>query len=259
MNDIIYVGKHALTLSVAKHIHESWEFIYCTGGSGRLLFTDRELTYAENTVVIIPPMMPHSNISTDGFTNIHVNMKDVTLNYKEPVILTMGRDGLMAEAFAAAFYIYSRNDAARSLVLPAYAQVIIALIQSASSNTEHSEIVQQIVDHILKNYTDPDYDLNAYIRSLPFSFEYLRKMFRAEMGITARQYLLDRRLENAASNLLIVGTSANVSQIAFQSGFHEPLYFSRLFKKKYGVSPKNYSESVSRRLEAASDDTKILL
>ena len=42
----------------------------------------------------------------------------------------------------------------------------------------------------------------------------------------------------------------SISDISRQCGFREPLYFSRMFKKKYGVSPSRYAEF--KRLEKAS-------
>ena len=88
MNDIIYVGRHALTLRVSDHAHESWELIYCTSGKGQISFEDRTFTYYNDSVVIIPPMVTHSNWSDSGFTNIHVNIVDSTLNFREPIILS---------------------------------------------------------------------------------------------------------------------------------------------------------------------------
>ena len=79
MNHIIYVGKHALTWTVSRHLHKGWELIYCTSGGGELVFADRTLRYAANDVAIIPPMVPHSNVSTEGFTNIHMNLTDAAL------------------------------------------------------------------------------------------------------------------------------------------------------------------------------------
>ena len=76
MNDIIYVGRHALTLRVSDHAHESWELIYCTSGKGQISFEDRTFTYHNDSLVIIPPMVTHSNWSDSGFTNIHVNIVD---------------------------------------------------------------------------------------------------------------------------------------------------------------------------------------
>lgn len=259
MNDIIYVGRHALTLRVSNHAHESWELIYCTSGKGEICFKDRTFTYYKDSLVIIPPMTTHSNWSDSGFTNIHVNIVDSTLNFKEPVILSCNSNDFLRQAFEAAFYYYSNNGIGRTTLLPVYGQLIAASAHMLASDIAHSEVVQQIINDILKNYPDADYDLNAYLQSLPFSFEYLKKMFKNEVGMTPRQYLTDKRLENAANNLALSGCGSSISQIARQSGFQEPLYFSRLFKKKYGVSPKNYTPDNLEPPTTDSDSTKILL
>ena len=259
MNDIIYVGRHALTLRVADHAHESCELIYCTSGSGELNFENLTLRYVKDSVVVIPPMVSHSNRSETGFTNIHINLADTTLNYKEPVVISCGSNEYLRQAFEAAFYYYSNNGAGRTSVLPVYGQLIASTIQMLSSDIVYSEVVQQIINNILNNYPDADYDLNAYLQSLPFSFEYLKKLFKNEIGMTPRQYLTDKRLENAANNLALSGCGSSISQIARQSGFQEPLYFSRLFKKKYGVSPKNYTPDKLEPPTTDSDSTKIHL
>ncbi|MGN0682328.1 MAG: helix-turn-helix domain-containing protein [Oscillospiraceae bacterium] len=42
------------------------------------------------------------------------------------------------------------------------------------------------------------------------------------------------------------GVEQNISQIAYICGFSEPLYFSRVFKKNFGVSPKSYAERAKK-------------
>ena len=257
MNDIIYVGRHAITLRVSDHAHESCELIYCTSGSGELRFKDKVLRYGKDSVVVIPPLLPHSNQSDTGFTNIHINMTDTTLNYKEPVVICCGPNEFLRQAFEAAFYYYSNNGLGRTTLLPVYGQLIASTVQMLSSDNVYSEVVQQIINNILNNYPDADYDLNAYLQSLPFSFEYLKKLFKNEVGMTPRQFLTDKRLENAANNLALSGCGSSISQIARQCGFQEPLYFSRLFKKKYGVSPKNYTPDKLEPPTTDSDSKKI--
>ena len=58
--------------------------------------------------------------------------------------------------------------------------------------------------------------------------------------MTPHKFLTDRRLQTAASMLRSQYNDGNVTEVARQCGFREPLYFSRMFKKRYGVSPSFY-------------------
>lgn len=260
MNKIVYVGKHALTMTVSRHYHNSWELIFCTSGCGRMIFNDSTLDYSANDIVVIPPFLPHANVSTTGFTNIHINLEEATLNQLGPFIIPADPNGFLLNAFAAAFYYYSSNSEGRSLLLPLYGQLIAASLTIQKPEQLHSEIVQQLENDILKNYPDRSYDLNLFLNTLPFSAGYLKKLFKQETGLTPHQYLTDKRLENAANNLATNGGSRNISEIAHQCGFGDPLYFSRVFKRKYGVAPRDYTpEYVAPPGASNSDRLKIML
>lgn len=260
MNKIIYVGKHALTMTVSRHLHSSCELIFCTSGSGELIFDDRILRYSTNDIAIIPPFLPHSNVSATGFTNIHINLEEATLNQTEPFIIPADSNGFLFNAFAAAFYYYSSNSEGRSLLLPQYGQLIAASLTVRKPEHLHSEIVQKLENDILENYPDCNYDLNFFLSTFPFNAEYLKRLFKKEIGLTPLQYLTDKRLENAANNLAMSGGRGNISEIAYQCGFSDPLYFSRLFKRKYGVSPRNYtSKNITSPDASHLDSLKIML
>lgn len=256
MNNIVYVGKHALTWTVSRHCHRDWELIYCTGGSGELIFEGGTLPYAANDVAIIPPMVPHANVSTEGFTNIHMNLMDAALTYSEPHIVRADSNGFLLDAFAAAFYYYSEASAGQAL-LPIYGQLVAAFLSKHQPRRRHSEVVQQIEDDILRHYPDCAYDLNACLGALPFNTEYLKKMFKKETGLTPLQYLTNKRLENAASTLASFCGRGNISETAMMCGFSDSLYFSRLFKKRYGVSPRSYLAETAA--PAGPDDLKIMV
>ncbi len=257
MNNIVYVGKHALTWMVSRHCHKGWELIYCTSGSGEIIIEGRVLPYGVNDVAIIPPMVPHSNISAEGFTNIHINLTDAALTCSEPMIVRADSNGFLLNAFTAAFYYYS--DAGGQLLLPIYGQLVISLLSKHQLRHRNNEVVQQIEDDILRHYPDSTYDLNAFLDSLPFSAEYLKKMFKKETGQTPLQYLTNKRLESAASTLAYMYGKVNVSETAMMCGFSDPLYFSRLFKKQYGVSPRNYVPETAAPSRVESDDLKIMV
>lgn len=260
MNDIIYAGRHTLTYSVTKHLHKNWELIYCTSGGGELIFPDRKMVYGEDSITIIPPMIPHTNRSDHGFTNIHIVLANCSFNFDGPIVLSGLKNEHLRNAFQAMFYYYSSNEQDSQLILPIYSQLVVTMLEVMVNGEEkYSDIVRQITDNILKNFPDPNYDLNSALQTFSFSTEYLKRIFKKEMGMTPRQFLTQKRLENAAKNLAMGGENMNITQISRQCGFSDPLYFSKLFKSRYGVSPKNYKKESSPPQAADSDSTKIYL
>lgn len=258
MNNIVYAGKHALTKTVSRHAHNYVELIYCTSGSGELVFDHHTLSYQEDDVAIIPPMIPHANISTEGFTNIHLNLADSILTNKEPVVISADENGYLLNAFCAAFFFYSGDTAQRSTLLPAYGNLIATFIAFYHPAGEKNEIVRKIQHHIIHHFSDCNYDLGRYLHSLPFSYDYLIKLFKKDLGVTPHKYLTDKRLR-AAADWLATAQGNNISEIAHLCGFKEPLYFSRLFKKKYGVSPSYYVPEDRAERTTDSDSMKIMI
>lgn len=258
MNRILYVGKHARTLAVSQHYHNSWELIFCTSGSGKLIFDGRTLPYSANEIAVIPPLLPHSNVSAAGFTNIHINLAGATLSQTEPTVIPADCNGFLLNAFTAAFYFYSSSFEGRTALLNLYGQLIASIIALYQPKQKHSEIVQQIADHILANYSDSGYDVSLYLNRLPFSAEYLKKLFKKEIGLTPHQFLTDKRLDSAANILINFFGKVNISEVARLCGFSDPLYFSRLFKKKYGVPPRDYTSDSIPPAGGGPDSMKLI-
>ena len=71
-----------------------------------------------------------------------------------------------------------------------------------------------------------------------FSPKYLSRKFREAAGIGVHEYLVFTRLQHAAMELL--STEASITQIALRCGFSDSNYFKDAFKKKYGVTPREY-------------------
>ena len=253
MNDISYAGKHTVTFSVPRHMHNSWEFIYCTSGSGRIRFESQDLPYEAGAMIAIPPGLPHRNESEEGFTNIFANVEDCSLTLKQPFLIRDDANGFLLSAFQALFFHYS-SDARDASLLSAYGNLIVAYAKAYQKSEMHTGIISEIEGHIIQNFPNPAFELDEYLRSLPFSYEYLRKRFKKEVGVTPHQYLSDKRLQTAADWLArSVEDSANVTEIAHLSGFKEPLYFSRMFKKRYGVAPSFYAEMRNAQMNEILD------
>lgn len=73
---------------------------------------------------------------------------------------------------------------------------------------------------------------------LGVSQPYLYKVFMKKSGVSPKQALDDLKLRKAKG--LLVGTSMQISDVAYSTGFNDPLSFSKFFKKKTGISPTEY-------------------
>ena len=250
MNEIIYASKHNITTDVARHKHNSWELIYYTNGEGTMIFDDFSLPYREGDVVAVPPNIPHKNHSETGFTNIFLNLNESTLNYRTPIKIQDDPRRSILNIFNAVYYHYNENKE-NDMLLIAYGYLLVSYIRAYQNAPARSDIVEEIRSNILQNFSDCSYELDKFLRSLPFSYDYLRKLFKKEMGITPHQFLSDKRLDTAAEYLAsIYHDPGNIADVARQCGFNEPLYFSRMFKKKFGTAPTFYrsehNQTVSR-------------
>ena len=67
---------------------------------------------------------------------------------------------------------------------------------------------------------------------------YLTRKFVQKFGIAPKEYLIQKRIDHAKT--LLTQSEASIAEIAASVGYVDPLYFSRIFKKKEGVCPREY-------------------
>lgn len=89
-----------------------------------------------------------------------------------------------------------------------------------------------------------DYNFNKNITvknvadALHFSPEYLTRQFTERYGLSPKEYIINKRIESAKK--LLCNRELSVMEISNSVGYGDQLYFSRIFKKKTGLSPLEY-------------------
>jgi two-component system response regulator YesN len=102
----------------------------------------------------------------------------------------------------------------------------------------HGGTVREMLEITEANFNDPALSIAYLSERLSYHPKYLSHIFKKEMGVGYSEYLRDLRI-NYARTLLDHGLDS-VKNVALLSGFSDPLYFSNVFKKVTGVSPKEY-------------------
>jgi len=97
--------------------------------------------------------------------------------------------------------------------------------------------MQRVVAYISKNLANDinEPDMARLCALSPFQFS---REFRATLGVTFRDYLCDMRLKTALK--LLDNPDIPVTDVAAVSGFNDPSYFSRMFRKRMGCVPSEY-------------------
>jgi len=104
------------------------------------------------------------------------------------------------------------------------------------SPSGRTRMVKQAVQWLQNNYYRP-VCLEELVRESGYSLGYFSKQFKATMGCTPKQYLIQLRMEAARGMLY---GDLPVKSIAEKVGYTDPFYFSRLFRKTYQVSPERF-------------------
>ena len=247
VNNIEFVGEISRTYDVVWHSHDYWELVYCTGGEGVFSFENgMTIRYQEGEAVAIPPHVGHTNTSHSGFTDIYMTMADPVFPYRSAFRVADDEENLK-NAFTQAKYYYLSDINKKELVLSALGELIVSYMIVYRSKNEFSAPVEQIRNIILHNYARSDFALDEAVREMPFHYDYLRKLFKKEMGVTPLEYMTNLRMRKAEILLSAMWSKEyTVSEIALMCGFEDALYFSRVFKKYYGSSPSNFARRAER-------------
>jgi AraC-like DNA-binding protein len=104
----------------------------------------------------------------------------------------------------------------------------------------------RIKRHIEINLRDPDLTPTSIADAFRVSPRYLRKLFSANAESVWR-HIQNRRLEECASQLSnALWRGHTITEIAFAWGFNSSAHFTKLFRSRYGMSPRQYRQLTQR-------------
>jgi len=177
------------------------------------------------------------NYSFEYRKMVNMGLLSLLLSY----VVKAGKDinSIFNDNFSPYSIVQNESDAVqRDFILSAYKKVISYLLEH--KDTQASIIANKAKEYIDDHYDLEDFSMNILSKELLVNQTYLRKMFKSELGMTISEYLLKVRMDHAKNHIL--DNYYKLSAVSELVGYKDPGYFSKCFKKYFGVSPSDYSE-----------------
>ncbi len=114
-----------------------------------------------------------------------------------------------------------------------------------SDRVESGEKFLLIKKFIDDNFSDPNLCADYIGETFSYNPKYLSTAFKKYFKVGMNEYLTILRINHACA--LMERRYTGVSDVAFLCGFKDPMYFSKVFKSKMGVSPREYIASITNR------------
>lgn len=117
--------------------------------------------------------------------------------------------------------------------------------QAHLSNPDQA-FINSATEMVKKHLSDAEYDREAFAKDMAMGESTLYNKVKATTGQTVIAFITSIRLKEAQR---IIRSNPNilVSDVAIQVGFNTPKYFSKCFKKEFGIFPKEYAEQLKKR------------
>lgn len=228
---------------------ENKKFILSKGDS--LFINSEEMHFMKmNTkeeCVIISFVFNKSLICGDKGNNIEQKYIDPLINCKELSALELTKED--SKKLAQAYYSYSNNILGYEIIVRnILSEILLNIIRknqklleksSNNSNTD-KERIKRMLAFIYKNYSE-DISLADIAKEAFIGEREALRCFARTIGISPIEYLLKYRIYTAAE--MLRNSEQPIAEICLQTGFNSPSYFSKVFCRMLGTTPREYRKN----------------
>ncbi len=248
------------------HMHNAFEILYVEKGRPTYICNDKSYTCSPGDFMIFNSMDTHACLYAEApyksrtiqFEKDMISSKFLDLCEKEYILPIFTRKLLyknyiphndeFLKLFTALEKEYLQRKNGYGLSIKGSLYTILTWLyrnalekhEIASNNInipQNEERFNRIIEYINENYTQ-DIQSQTIAKLLFIDKSYLSRIFKSYSGKTITEYVMTKRI--LVSVTLLRETTMTISRIAIEMGFSDVNYFSRLFKKIVGISPKAF-------------------
>lgn len=247
--------EHAAGHQIERNKHDDHLIIYCADGKGHVEVDGKILHLQAQEFLILPKGIKHKYWADQqqpwSIYWVHMLghlfdafMDNIGLTNK-PIILPVVDSSKIEEEFQQLLqtrehsFQFNYYLLASNLIKKLLSLILSQSISEPKLKTKELDIAK--FDLYLKENISRTLTLEDMAKACGLSKFYFAKKFQQNTGISPGRYYLEKKIQQAC--LLLDSTEMTIKQSANRLGYEDPYYFSRLFKKVMGLSPKQYRMS----------------
>ena len=165
----------------------------------------------------------------------------VILNIRFAVLSYVENSGMDMETYLEEIGRYAQNvHMQKDEVFEYFVHMLHAAISMRDelNSSQSSKKLKRALEYIDEHYMDEDISLGSVACEMKVSANYLSSAFSQSMERTFTEYITEKRMDRAKK--LLLETELTSAEIATEVGYKDAHYFSFVFKKTAGISPREY-------------------
>ncbi len=262
----VYINLVAVSFPLAPHTHDFIEITFVADGTGIHTIGDKDVPIASGDIFVINYDVPHSFTPSPNSTLTIYNclftpvlfgysmtasrdFSDLTRHFLFQSLHTESlktywetTSNITHELFCKMLKEYSEKDYGYIQVIRAYLIELLMIIFRANKVVSSQKSFEQAQFDKALEYINVNYAKNLKLDELAMaafvSPAYFSRRFKAVTGYTFKEYLQQRRIEQACE--LLKSTSLKVIDIAAEVGYHDLKHFNEIFKRTMQVTPSKF-------------------
>ena len=256
--------QHSFERSDERHDIDTYQNIIVSshGYNGHVLyFKENEVVRISSLEIIRKQFVDYISY---GFGKLHPRMKELLKDVKaENSFLYHGNYSIMAADIADDIFNRENSGFLRSIFLEAKVfEMLLKQIMVYQDDQREDRLpqvlrrsdvekVKRAVD-LIKNDLSQNYSVEYLAKEVGTNVNKLQDGFKYMFNLTVNKYVQQVKLE--AAKEMLNSSDNNISQIVNQIGLNNRSYFSKIFKERYGVSPKYFLNSAKNQEEIETED-----
>ena len=234
-----------------------YQLVYIASGSAHFVFDGEEHILTAGNMVLYRPKEKqeyiyyredHPEVYWVHFTGTQVNALLQKYNlFSHEHILCTGTSPSYERFFRQMIQELqlSRPHYQRSLTL-LFEELLISISRHTDAQWLDNAFVRKEVEYAIHYFNEnynKDISIEEYAASRHMSVSWFIRNFKRYCKMTPLNYIVGIRISNAKN--LLENTTYNITEIASIVGYDNPLYFSRLFRERVGLSPREYRNTIT--------------